>query len=135
MKAGKEHRVPLSTAAITVLKGMREIRQSGYVFPGVRPGAPTGMTMPWRLANEIAGSKASVHGFRSSFRDWTAERTNFPREVAEMALAHAIPNAVEAAYRRGDLFEKRRRLMEAWAEYCAKPTSSSGKVVTLRGAL
>ena len=132
MKAGKEHRVPLTTAAITVLNGMREIRQTGYVFPGVRPGAPTGMTMPWRLANEIAGSKVSVHGFRSSFRDWAAERTNFPREVAEMALAHAIPNAVEAAYRRGDLFEKRRVLMEAWAQFCTKPAERE-KVIAIRG--
>jgi integrase len=72
-----------------------------------------------------------VHGLRSTFRDWAAERTNFPREVAEMALAHAIPNAVEAAYRRGDLFEKRRRLMDAWAEYCAQPKAA--KVVPIRG--
>jgi integrase len=76
----------------------------------------------------------TVHGFRSTFRDWASERTNFPREVAEMALAHAISDAVEAAYRRGDLFEKRRRLMAAWADYCAKP-SQAGKVVSIgRGA-
>ena len=72
----------------------------------------------------------TVHGFRSTFRDWSAERTNFPREVAEMALAHAIPSAVEAAYRRGDLFDKRRRLMEAWADFCA--TAGGGDVVPLR---
>jgi hypothetical protein len=71
---------------------------------------------------------------RSTFRDWAAERTNFPREVAEMALAHAIPNAVEAAYRRGDLFEKRRKLMEAWAAYCAKIETDAGKVVALARA-
>jgi len=71
-----------------------------------------------------------VHGLRSTFRDWAAERTSFPREVAEMALAHAIPSAVEAAYRRGDLFEKRRRLMDAWAEFCGKP-AISGKVVAI----
>jgi integrase len=130
MKAGKEHRIPLSTAAIAVLKEMHAIRQSDYVFPGVRPGAPTGMTMPWRLANELADRKTSVHGFRSSFRDWAAERTSFPREVAEMALAHAIPSAVEAAYRRGDLFEKRRRLMDAWADYCSKP-AAIGKIVPI----
>jgi integrase len=135
MKAGKEHRVPLSPTAIAVLGEMRGIRQSDYVFPGTRPGVPTGMTMPWRLANEIAGKKVSVHGFRSSFRDWAAERTNFPREVAEMALAHAIPNAVEAAYRRGDLFEKRRRLMDAWADYCGKQNGSGAVVPIGRGVV
>jgi integrase len=74
----------------------------------------------------------TVHGFRSTFRDWCSERTSFPREVAEMALAHAIPNAVEAAYRRGDLFDKRRKLMDAWAEFCSKPQTTSS-VVPLRG--
>jgi integrase len=78
----------------------------------------------------VAAADITLHGFRSSFRDWAAERTNFPREVAEMALAHAIPNAVEAAYRRGDLFEKRRKLMDAWAEYCTKPATSA-EVVTI----
>jgi len=75
----------------------------------------------------------TVHGFRSTFRDWAAERTNFPAEVAEAALAHAIGDKVEAAYRRGDLFEKRRRLMDAWAEFCAK-SAAAGSVVTLRPA-
>jgi integrase len=67
----------------------------------------------------------TVHGFRSTFRDWAAERTNFPREVVEMALAHVIPDKTEAAYRRGDLFEKRRKLMEAWAQHCAKTTAAT----------
>jgi len=75
----------------------------------------------------------TAHGFRSTFRDWAAERTTFAREVAEMALAHAIPDAVEAAYRRGDLFEKRRKLMDAWATYCAKIETDAGKVVALVG--
>jgi len=75
-----------------------------------------------------------VHGLRSTFRDWASERTSFSREVAEMALAHAISNAVEAAYRRGDLFEKRRKLMEAWAAYCAKVETDAGKVVALARA-
>jgi integrase len=74
------------------------------------------------------------HGFRSSFRDWAAERTNFPRDVAEAALAHAIGDETEAAYRRGDLFDKRRRLMDAWAEFCAKPGATAGAVVSLRHA-
>ena len=132
MKADKEHRVPLSASAVTVLEQMQEIRQNDYVFPGRLEGRPIGDNTIWRLAKEAAGSDITIHGLRSSFRDWAAERTSFPREVAEMALAHAIPNAVEAAYRRGDLFEKRRRLMDAWAEFCAKP-SHRGEVVVIRG--
>ena len=77
---------------------------------------------------------AKVHGFRSTFRDWAAERTTFPREVAEMALAHAVGNEVEQAYRRGDLFDKRRKLMDAWAAYCAKVETDAGKVVALARA-
>jgi integrase len=134
MKGREEHRVPLSNAALGVLKAMHVVRHSDFIFPGMREGRPIGANTVLRIAKETAGVDITTHGLRSTFRDWAAERTNFPREVAEKALAHAIPSAVEAAYRRGDLFEKRRRLMEAWAEYCAKPTSS-GEVVTLRGAL
>jgi integrase len=130
MKAGKEHRVPLSPAALAVLKDMHKIRHSDYVFPGHKQGRPIGGDAIRELMKAAAGCDVTVHGLRSSFRDWAAERTNFPREVAEMALAHAIPNAVEAAYRRGDLFERRRRLMGAWAEFCAK---TDAKVVALRG--
>ena len=118
MKADREHRVPLSGAALAVLKAVQAIRQSDYVFPGTRQGRPVGENTPVRLAKQAAGSNITVHGLRSTFRDWASERTSFSREVAEMALAHAIPNAVEAAYRRGDLFEKRRRLMEAWVKFC-----------------
>jgi integrase len=118
MKADKEHRVPLSAGAIVILKQMQEIRQSDYVFPGRLEGRPIGDNTIWQLAKEAAGSDITIHGLRSSFRDWAAERTSFPREVADMALAHAIPNAVERAYRRSDLFEKRRKLMETWAEFC-----------------
>jgi integrase len=131
-KGNKDHRVPLSAAAIAVLKDMLAIRQSDYIFSGAYPGKAIGKNMPLRLLNQLTGNGATVHGFRSSFRDWAAERTSFAREVAEMALAHAIPNAVEAAYRRGDLFEKRRRLMDAWADYCAKP-QAAGRVVPIRG--
>jgi integrase len=133
MKADREHRVPLSTPALAVLKAMREIRASDCVFPG-RPGRPISGNTVWRLCKEAAGSNITVHGLRSTFRDWCSEHTSFPREVAEMALAHAIPNAVEAAYRRGDLFEKRRKLMDAWAEFCAKP-SASGTVVPIGVAM
>ena len=134
MKADKEHRVPLSASAVTVLEQMQEIRQNDYVFPGRLEGRPIGDNTIWRLAKEAAGSDITIHGLRSSFRDWAAERTSFPREVAELALAHSIPNAVEAAYRRGDLFEKRRKLMDAWAAYCAKIETDAGKVVALARA-
>jgi integrase len=130
-KGNKDHRVPLSAAAIAVLKDMHAVRISDYVFPGAYDGKAIGKNMPLRLLNNITGNGATVHGFRSSFRDWAAERTSFSREVAEMALAHAIPNAVEAAYRRGDLFEKRRRLMDAWADYCSRP-AATGKVLPIR---
>jgi integrase len=134
MKADQEHRVPLSDAAISVLKTVREIRQSDYVFAGFKPGRPIGGDALRELIKKLAGADVTVHGLRSTFRDWAAEQTNVQREVAEMALAHAIPNAVEAAYRRGDLFEKRRKLMDAWAAYCAKIETDAGKVVALARA-
>jgi integrase len=130
MKGGREHRVPLSDGALAVLEAMRAIRMSDFVFPGMRHGQPVGSRTIQDLVKELGG-EITVHGFRSSFRDWAAERTNFPREVAEMALAHAIPDAVEAAYRRGDLFDKRRKLMDAWAAYCVKVETDAGKVVAL----
>ena len=130
MKAKREHRVPLTTAALAILKAMEAIRQSDYVFPGIA-GERLGINSLHLLLSTM-GEGVSVHGFRSTFRDWAAERTNFPREVAEMALAHAIPNAVEAAYRRGDLFDKRRKLMDAWAAYCAESeTDDTIKVVAI----
>jgi integrase len=124
MKARREHRVPLSDAAMRVLQKMRHLRQDALIFPGNRDRRPMSQMTLLILVKTIAGMDINVHGLRSTFRDWAAERTNFPREVAEMALAHAIPNAVEAAYRRGDLFEKRSKLMEAWAEFCGKPQSA-----------
>jgi len=133
MKAGKEHKVPLSAAAIAVLQELHAIRQSDYVFPGAHPGKAIGHNAPLKLLNEITGTAVTVHGFRSSFRDWAAERTSFPREVAEAALAHAVPSQVEAAYKRTDFFDRRRRLMEAWSDYCSKP-AATGKVLPIRGA-
>ena len=132
MKGGREHRVPLSHTAMAVLEAMRAVRVSEFVFPGMRDGRSVASRTIQDFVTRIANGEITTHGFRSSFRDWAAERTSFPREVAEMALAHAIPSAVEAAYRRGDLFEKRRRLMESWAEFCGKP--SAGKVVPIRTA-
>src|SRR5262249_4925940 len=102
MKAGKEHRVPLSDAALAVLQQMHDIRHSDYVFPGGRDRRPLSEMSLLMLLRRMGHGDITAHGFRSTFRDWAAERTTFAREVAEMALAHAIPDAVEAAYRRGD---------------------------------
>jgi integrase len=127
MKGGREHRVPLSDAAVAVLRPMLKVQQSDYVFPGDQRATLSNMVIP-KLLQRMGRDDLTVHGFRSTFRDWAAERTNFSNEVVEMALAHAVGNKVEAAYRRGDLFEKRRKLMDAWAAYCEQPT---GQVVTL----
>ena len=128
MKAGKEHRVPLSDATLAVLQRMHDIRHSDYVFPGGRDRRPLSEMSLLMLLRRMGHGDITAHGFRSTFRDWAAERTTFARE---MALAHAIPDAVEAAYRRGDLFDKRRKLMDAWAAYCAKVETDGGKVVAL----
>jgi integrase len=136
MKGGKEHRVPLCDPALTILREMKpadDIQNAAeqFVFSGRKRGRPLSNMAFLMLLRRMGRGDLTAHGFRSSFRDWAAERTNFPSEVAEMALAHAVGNKVEAAYRRGDLFDKRRRLMEAWAVYCAAP--KAGKVVALRG--
>jgi integrase len=131
MKAGKEHRVPLSARALKLLRELHDEKQGDYVFPGRGGDVPlTNMAMLTTL-KRMERDDITVHGFRSSFRDWASERTSYPREVCEMALAHAVSDAVEAAYRRGDLFEKRRRLMAEWAKYCAQP-ATAGDVIPLR---
>jgi integrase len=127
MKAGREHRVPLSSRARQILKDLFETRDREFVFPGRNPNKPLSITALHKIVRRMNVGEATVHGFRSAFRDWAAECTNFPNEVCEAALAHVIENKAEAAYRRGDLFEKRRKLMEAWAEYCA--ASKGGKVI------
>jgi integrase len=119
MKAGKEHRVPLSDSALEILKELRNFHQGDFVFPGGRVGRPISNMAMTMTIRRMGCGELTVHGFRSSFRDWAAERTDFPAEVAEMALAHTVSDKVEAAYRRGDLFQKRRQLMEAWARFCA----------------
>jgi integrase len=131
MKMGKEHRVPLSSAAIAVLKTMQAIRYGELVFPGTNDRPITRLAV-LRVVKRLAGD-VTTHGLRSTFRDWAAERTAFPRELAEMALAHSVGSAVEAAYRRTDLFEKRRKLMQAWADYCVKPAARGEVVVIGRG--
>jgi integrase len=118
MKAGVEHRVPLSARAIAIIDAMAEFGTDGFVFPGPKPARPlSGMSMAMLLRRMKVD--VTVHGFRSTFRDWASETTGFPHEVCEMALAHTIGNKAEAAYRRGDLFVKRTKLMDVWAKYCA----------------
>jgi len=119
MKMGKEHRVPLSDAAISVLNAMAKVRSSPYVFPGWKGNGPLSNMAFLNRLKRMKHGDLTAHGFRSTFRDWAAEQTRFPAEVAEMALAHAVGNKVEAAYRRGDLFEKRQGIMAAWASFCA----------------
>jgi integrase len=126
MKAGKEHRVPLSPRAVEILNAAKRLGKD-YLFPAVRGGAMSGMAMTMLMRR--MNVDVTVHGFRSAFRDWAAERTNYAHEVCEMALAHTIGNKAEAAYRRGDMFEKRRRLMDDWAAFCAME-GAAGDVVT-----
>jgi integrase len=125
MKAGREHRVPLSGRALKILKKLHTGQTDEYVFPGQRPGNPlSNMAMEMQL-RRMKVDDATVHGFRSSFRDWCGEASTFPREVAEAALAHVSGDATERAYRRGDALEKRRKLMEAWANYCEPKTGAN----------
>ena len=130
MKTGLEHRVPLSPRALEILGSLIRVHGNPYTFPGAvegKPMSPESMShMVKRLEPDL-----TVHGFRSSFRDWASERTNYPREVCEMALAHAVGDKVEAAYRRGDLFDKRRRLMAEWAKFCAT-VKTEAKVLPMR---
>jgi integrase len=129
MKAGREHRVPLSDAAMRVIEQMAAIRQGEFVFTGAREGRPLSQMAILMLLRRMGHTDLTVHGFRSSFRDWCAERTNFPAEVAEMALAHKVGSKVEEAYRRTDMFEKRRLLAEQWANFCDMGPDESGKVI------
>jgi integrase len=131
MKAGREHRVPLSLRALEIVKEIREVRCEDFVFPGRKPGKSSSGRSVLNVLRRMKIEGATVHGFRSTFRDWTAECTNFSNEVCEAALAHAIENRTEAAYRRGDLFEKRRRLMAQWATFCTT-ASIQGNVTPLR---
>lgn len=134
MKAGEAHRIPLSDRAVEILRRMAELRrtddQDSFVFEGQKPGRPlSDMTLSMPIRRAKLG--ITVHGFRSAFRDWAAERTSFPRELAEKALAHTVRNKVEAAYQRGDLFDKRRELMDAWAQYCQSAASTNSNVTSI----
>jgi len=119
MKAGREHRVPLSPGAVAILERVHLRRAFGPVFPGQHPAHSLSIMALEMVLRRMGVTNATVHGFRSSFRDWAAEQTDVANEVVEMALAHVVKNKVEAAYRRGDLFEKRRELMDAWDRYCS----------------
>ena len=116
-----------------MLKEMSQMKSGNYVFPGSRTEQPLSNNAMLKLLDRMKRSDLTVHGFRSTFRDWAAERTNYPREVAEMALAHSVGDKVEAAYRRGDLFDKRRRIMDDWAKFC-ETLPTSGKVVSINRA-
>jgi integrase len=136
MKARREHRVPLSDAALIVLKRMQAVRDGDLVFPGAKHGRPLSNMAMLVLLRRMGRGDLTAHGFRSTFRDWAAERTNFPSEIAEMALAHAVGSKVEAAYRRGDLFDRRHRIMAEWAKFCSTPHPAvQQNVVTFREKL
>lgn len=134
MKAGKEHRVPLTDRTLEILDAIEPARAEGdFLFPASRKGKPlSNMAMAMLLKVRMKRPDITVHGFRSSFRDWAGECTSFPREIAEAALAHTVGDATERAYRRADALEKRRKLMEAWAKFIAGGAST--KVVPIRAA-
>ncbi len=121
MKSGKEHRVPLSDAAVKILQDLEPLKQDAesFVFPGQKRGAPLSSMALLMLLRKMKREDITAHGFRSTFRDWAAETTSYANEVVEMALAHSVGSKVEAAYRRGDMFERRRKLMDDWAAWCA----------------
>lgn len=132
MKAGITHRAPLSSRCLEILKIMqaRQIDGSDYIFPSTKRGRP----ISYRPLYALLPQGATLHGLRSAFRDWCGNETNFPREVAEQALAHSAGSAVELAYRRSDALERRRTLMEAWAQYCAsKPADNVVQIGSRKG--
>jgi integrase len=131
IKGGKEHRIPLSPNAMKIAKAMNKIKTSTYIFPGGKAKKPLSNNALLALLKRMDRHDITTHGFRSTFRDWAAEQTDYPREVAEMALAHTVSDKVEAAYRRGDLFTKRKRMMEDWAKF-VEAKNDTGEVIALR---
>ena len=131
MKAGKDHRVPLMPLALQLIDSAQIADDDDtFIFAGSSGAALSNMAM-LKVLERMGRGDLTVHGFRSTFRDWAAECTDFPNEVVEMALAHTVSSKTEAAYRRGDLFEKRRQLMNAWAEFCGE-AATLGKIVLLK---
>jgi integrase len=133
MKAGVTHRVPLAPAAITLLEKTPKTEGTDLIFPSPRKLVPLS-DMAMSKLMKVMGAKGVPHGFRSTFRDFAAEFTNFSREVAERAMAHMLGDKTEAAYMRSDLFVKRTKLMEVWATYCTTKPQADGKVVQMRSA-
>ena len=133
MKGGREHVVPLSARAVALLRGLPRERGNNFVFPGAKPGAGLSNMALLQLVRGMREG-LTTHGFRSTFRDWAGDRSTFPRDVIEHALAHRLPDRVEAAYRRSSALEKRAKLMEAWSRFCSSPTTG-GKIVPLRAAI
>jgi integrase len=131
MKGSKELRVPLSIPAMAIVEKMRREHDGEFLFPGSKRDRPLSNMAMLALLERMGRSDLTAHGFRSTFGDWAAETTNHPGEVVEMALAHVIDNKVEAAYRRGDLFEKRRLLMLEWAKFCVQNERGTGHVVSI----
>jgi integrase len=132
MKAGREHRVPLSADAVAILREVAKLKSddNGYVFPGRKEGQPLSNMAFLALLRRMGRDDITAHGFRSTFRDWAGE-TGKPDDIAEAALAHGKGDKVQEAYQRGDLLDRRRRLMDDWAAFCSRPYSESGKVVTM----
>jgi integrase len=126
MKSGREHRVPLSDAVLEIVAKLP--REGQYLFVGARPNSHLSNMALLAVLRRMGRADLTTHGFRSTFRDWTAERTNYSGDIAEAALAHAISDKTEAAYRRGDALDKRRRLMAEWARYCSEQTTAGGVV-------
>ncbi|HYN79548.1 MAG TPA: integrase arm-type DNA-binding domain-containing protein [Lamprocystis sp. (in: g-proteobacteria)] len=130
MKAGQAHRVPLSDGAMAILQALPRVEGNPYLFPGARRGKPLSnmalLQLMRGMGYGVGGDRGAYvpHGFRSAFRDWSGEVSNFPRDVCEMALAHTVESKVEAAYRRGDLFTKRAMMMQAWSEWCGRGTGA-----------
>jgi integrase len=118
MKAGRGHRIPLCGRAVEILEKLAQAKISEFIFPGRRVGKPLSHVAMAKVIARMGVKEATVHGFRSAFRDWAGNETHFAREVAEAALAHVVGDAAEQAYRRSDALEKRRELMESWAHYC-----------------
>jgi integrase len=118
MKAGKEHRVPLSPGAVTIIKALKDAKVNDYVFPGEKKDRPLSPMAFAMLMRRMKFGQYTAHGFRSAFRDWAGDETSFPRELAEAALAHRVGDETERAYRRSDALDRRRKLMEAWTDYC-----------------
>ena len=131
MKAGREHRVPLSAGALAVLEGLD--KRSDYVFPDDRGGRLPAWALD-QILRRLGRNGITVHGNRAAFRTWAAERTSYPREIIEQCLAHRVGDAVEQAYQRSDQLEKRHRLMTEWSEFCSAPSHQPGEVVPLHAA-